>query len=229
MDQITPYITKQNALILYGVLSALANLIAAVTPEGSVANKIAHKVLALGVDLHKLLGVTPAPTDPGAFTPGPGIKSLVGLALVGGMLAAAPARAQAQVTFKGCGPSIPITMISVGGTVALAPGAGVQCGLDYGKLNLDLALFGNAFQAINNGRTSSGGEISSAVYACYVPMGLCAGPAVVLAGSDGGLFGGFTWKNSIRLALGGNFDLANLLHSATTTAPKQGPVTTRLE
>lgn len=225
MEHIAPYLTQSNALILYAALSLLANLVAAVTPETSLANKAAHKLLALGVDLHKLLGVTPAKAGPG-----PSSGALMAIVLAGGLLSAAPARAQAQVTFKGCGPSIPLTVLSVGGSLALAPGAGIQCGLDYGKLNLDLALFGNAFEAITQGHTASGSELSTAIYACYAPIGLCAGPSVVLAGSNGGVFGGFTWKNSVRLALGGNFDLANLLHAATapSTAPS-APLNTTLQ
>lgn len=135
------------------------------------------------------------------------------------LLVAAPAFA---LDFK-IGPSLPLVEVRPGVShpVLLAPGAGIQGGLDLGKLNVDLAVFGSL---LNLGNTTAGAA-SSALFACYAPVGACAGVGVDLAAPTGGLItGGWSAKNGLFLVFAINYDALSGLHFQTAPVPAQPTV-----
>lgn len=133
-------------------------------------------------------------------------------------LALLPAQARA-LDFK-VGPACPLFRIGLGAKpLELAPGLGVQGGLDFGKWNLDGAFFGSLTQG-----ASTDGRASLALYACYTPIGACLGPVVDVATSgSGGLFDGFTWKQNFGLVASISWDALSQLHVKTATPPAPSP------
>jgi len=97
----------------------------------------------------------------------------------------------------------------------LSPGLGVQGWIDFGKnasWSADLALFGST---IGLGTAHAGAGLSLAPFVCYSPWGTCLGPLVDVAGSDGGLFKGFTWKQNVGVVFSLKAPIWDLLHFST--------------
>jgi hypothetical protein len=94
-------------------------------------------------------------------------------------------------------------------------GAGPSLEYHFARWVLGGAVFGNSVLAlVKNPHPTS--EVSACVFVGFpnVPgplAGLRLGPSVVVAGPNGGLLGGFTWRGSVGLALSGSPELLGYL------------------
>lgn len=117
-----------------------------------------------------------------------------------------------------------------GSPVPVELGAGPSAEYHWQKWSLGGAVFGNAVLPLVL-KSQPTSEVTGAVFAgldgllkafnsmvATIAAGLRLGVSVVIAGPDGGLTGGFTWKRSVGLVLSGS---PELLSYAQTALPAQ--------
>jgi hypothetical protein len=96
--------------------------------------------------------------------------------------------------------------------VQLAPGLGVQGGLVLKNWTIDGAVYGSV---LNLGPNTVG-TLSTALFGCYTPLGICLGPAVDIRTSDGrGVLGNFLWKENFGIVFSLNWAALSKLHYTT--------------
>jgi hypothetical protein len=205
------------ATALSGILKVTAAALK-LPADGKVAHA-ANACAAVGVDVGKFLSA--AKSLLAKFGVGPAAALLVAVVALGSTNARADGCL--GVPALHCGPSASLLEVRPGlpGPISLAPGIGPEADYHFKRWSLGGALFGNGLVQLVRGQQPAT-ELSAAVFGCAMGLtgvlaplnGSCAGPLVVVAGPNGGLAKGFTWKGSTGVVVNLAPDLLNFLSTA---------------
>jgi hypothetical protein len=241
VDQLAVYIQHNPTVVTLCVMAFIGTLARGIRSKATPGGTLYHAmdvIVSLGASLldawnavRNLLGMGPVASkaaQDSEKTPPVGPRAVgVVLAALAAITAlwATPAQAQPLPTCWGitsvhCGPAlsfVEVAPLGVAGGLAsdvpLAVGGGYQVDVHFRLWDLGLAGFGNLLYFWKGQAT---GEVSVGVFGCLGDAfgklhGSCAGLGAPLAGPEGGVFGGWTWRRDIRVVFSAGPDLVGML------------------